>query len=305
MSDYSRKRELYINNWPDSIPFEVEQEYMNKCRSFLTENGKHVFYPMKVWQDDNIGYQRDISHIIQSLEMMPFFPNNAFLFIFSGLDYWEKRTYSDNNTTKNLKKSIEEINVLALSNDDVAEVIEVLYNIVPFRAVNYLFEKLLSKPEIAARVSSDGNGQPILGYKQLIDEINQRYTVKTPNNIRNGSMLYRHLMISKEITLSGNTIAVPNELKLRIALLGLVYSLRNDFAHGSAMASTKSSKTTIARYSMQFYCFVLTYTLFMLLLILHSDMSDQEKNRIYADLKSTTIQNAYSFKLLFGHNLTK
>lgn len=301
MSDFARKREEYINNWPNTNLFPVETAYQTKCDVFFSTYKKNIFRPMQIWQCDDDEYQRDISHIIQSLEMMPTYPNNAFLFIFSGFDYFGKRIYSEAQTTKNLKTTAEEIAILSTQNSDVKKTIQMLYEIMPFRASNYLYKRIIGNSKIAGRISSDKNGISIPQYSAIIDSINRKYSSLTNENIRNASMFYKHLLKETSIVLDTSPVVIPEELKIRFVLLGLIYSMRNDFAHGSAMASTKSSKTTMARYSMHFYCFVVTYTIFMILLVLHSGLTESEKNKYYMELYSTTKENVESFKLLFGN----
>lgn len=305
MSDFARKREEYINNWPNTSLFPAEADYKTKCDIFFSTYKKNIFRPMKIWQSDDDEYQRDISHIIQSLEMMPIYPNNAFLFIFSGFDYFGKRIHTEENTTKNLKTAAEEITILATQNSNVKETLQMLYKIMPFRASNYLYKRIIDNSKIAGRISSDKNGTPIPQYSAIINSINRKYSSLTTENIRNASMFYKHILTDVSIVLDGSQIVISEELKIRFVLLGLIYSMRNDFAHGSAMASTKSSKTTIARYSMHFYCFMGTYTLFMMLLVLHSNLTETEKNKYYMELYNTTKENVESYKLLFGNNTSR
>jgi hypothetical protein len=69
------------------------------------------------------------------------------------------------------------------------------------------------------------------------------------------------------------------------------------------MSSTKSSKTTPKRYAMNYYCYLATYTLLMLLLVNKSTMPEANKNSKYAELKNITLSNVTDFGNLFGNHL--
>jgi len=113
MSNFYKKRIEYINNWPDSTPFEAELEYKTICDNFLEKNGRPPFKPMKMWEtckvksDDidsnaqeplndqkiNEVYNRVISHIIEALGLIPYKPNLAVFSLFTGFDNFSKIVY--------------------------------------------------------------------------------------------------------------------------------------------------------------------------------------------------------------------
>ena len=54
---------------------------------------------------------------------------------------------------------------------------------------------------------------------------------------------------------------------------------------------------------MNYYCYIATYTLLMLVLIKNSTISDVDKNIKYTELKGIAISNANNFRNLFGNHI--
>lgn len=108
------------------------------------------------------------------------------------------------------------------------------------------------------------------------------------DSIRQSALLYRKIFANNTIVVDGTTFNITDNLRLHLLVSGIIYSLRNDSLHGSSMSSTKSSKTTPKRYAMNYYCYLATYTLLMLLLVDKSTMPEANKNSKYAELKNIT-----------------
>ena len=309
MSKYVQKRIDYINNWPNSELFPAEQNYKQRCKNFIATHNKFPFQPVKMWLSQDDTYNRAISHLIDSLDMMPNHPNFSFLFIFSGLDFFSKQIYSS-NITSNLKQLIADLSLLSQKSENVKKILEMLFSVFPVNTSQYLYQCLYGNSnhnmDIRKRIYTDQDGLNVNYRKNVIDLVFNKYGYDTTNyseSIRNGALLYRKMFLQDTVNINNQTITVSNEFRLYLLLCGVIYSLRNDAMHGSSMSSTKSSLTTPERYASNYYCFLATYTLFMIMLIMQSINDLAEQERKYTALKVITLENVQNFRLLFGNHI--
>jgi hypothetical protein len=309
MSDYFKKRIAYINNWPNSEPFEAEKNYKIRCDHFFEKYGYGPFSPLKLWEDDDDTFNRTISHLIDGLEMMPIRPNFAFTFAFSGLDCYTKHIYSG-NTTISLKKLAEDIDALAAVNSNIKAMLAVLFSTTTVNANQYLYKYLCGNSNhnsnVKARVTTDSANINIPLHSNIVDEIYNRYGYDPTNynaSMRQAALLYRKAFENDNLTIADNAVVITDRFRLYLLLLGLVYSLRNDAMHGSSMSSTKSSKTTPERYALNYYAFLATYNVLMTVLIMKSSLSQAEKDLKYTELRQNTEENVDRFRKLFGSHI--
>lgn len=304
MSDYVNKRIEYINSWPNVMPFEAEKNFEKRCNDFENKNGRHPLSLLSLWMDTDDSYNRTISHFIDSIDVMPYHPNFAFVFVFSALDYYAKDVYSNANTTICLKKLAEEVSILESQNSDVSTLLTTLFSSIPVSATMYLYKCLCNlKPNNKAysRLTTNIDNTDDVYRKNIVDSIEAKYGKDTQN--RKPALLYRTIFHSNSISLNGTTVNITNNFRIHLLISGIIYSLRNDSFHGSSMSSTKSSQTTPKRYAMNYYCYIATYTLLMILLVKNSKMSDADKNIKYTELKDITLRNSNDFCELFGNHI--
>ena len=290
MSNYVQKRVDYINNWP--------------------KNQTYPFRPVKVWWSNDDTYNRTISHLIDSLDMMPYHPNFSFQFIFSGLDYFTNKLYSK-NTTSNLKHTIADLVALIQQNADIKRTLDSLFEVLPVNTSLYLYQCLYGNSghnsNVKNRVCTDQNNSRIPNHDSITNLVFSKYGYDPANYnnglIRNGALLYRKMFVLDTVEINGQSITISNELRLYLLLCGVIYSLRNDALHGSSMSSTKSSLTSPERYASNYYCFLTTYTVLMIMLIMKTITDPMNQSKKYLELKNTTLENVQNFKLLFGNHI--
>lgn len=310
MSNYVQKRVDYINNWPKSQPFSAEQNYEKRCNNFIETHQTYPFRPVKVWWSNDDTYNRTISHLIDSLDMMPYHPNFSFQFIFSGLDYFTNKLYSK-NTTSNLKHTIADLVALIQQNADIKRTLDSLFEVLPVNTSLYLYQCLYGNSghnsNVKNRVCTDQNNSRIPNHDSITNLVFSKYGYDPANYdnglIRNGALLYRKMFVLDTVEINGQSITISNELRLYLLLCGVIYSLRNDALHGSSMSSTKSSLTSPERYASNYYCFLTTYTVLMIMLIMKTITDPMNQSKKYLELKNTTLENVQNFKLLFGNHI--
>lgn len=310
MSNYVQKRVDYINNWPKSQPFSAEQNYEKRCNNFIETHQTYPFRPVKVWWSNDDTYNRTISHLIDSLDMMPYHPNFSFQFIFSGLDYFTNKLYSK-NTTSNLKHTIADLVALIQQNADIKRTLDSLFEVLPVNTSLYLYQCLYGNSghnsNVKNRVCTDQNNSRIPNHDSITNLVFSKYGYDPANYnnglIRNGALLYRKMFVLDTVEINGQSITISNELRLYLLLCGVIYSLRNDALHGSSMSSTKSSLTSPERYASNYYCFLTTYTVLMIMLIMKTITDPMNQSKKYLELKNTTLENVQNSKLLFGNHI--
>ena len=310
MSNYVQKRVDYINNWPKSQPFSAEQNYEKRCNNFIETHQTYPFRPVKVWWSNDDTYNRTISHLIDSLDMMPYHPNFSFQFIFSGLDYFTNKLYSK-NTTSNLKHTIADLVALIQQNADIKRTLDSLFEVLPVNTSLYLYQCLYGNSghnsNVKNRVCTDQNNSRIPNHDSITNLVFSKYGYDPANYnnglIRNGALLYRKMFVLDTVEINGQSITISNELRLYLLLCGVIYSLRNDALHGSSMSSTKSSLTSPERYASNYYCFLTTYTVLMIMLIMKTITDPMNQSKKYLELKNTTLENVQNFKPLFGNHI--
>ena len=310
MSNYVQKRVDYINNWPKSQPFSAEQNYEKRCNNFIETHQTYPFRPVKVWWSNDDTYNRTISHLIDSLDMMPYHPNFSFQFIFSGLDYFTNKLYSK-NTTSNLKHTIADLVALIQQNADIKRTLDSLFEVLPVNTSLYLYQCLYGNSghnsNVKNRVCTDQNNSRIPNHDSITNLVFSKYGYDPANYnnglIRNGALLYRKMFVLDTVEINVQSITISNELRLYLLLCGVIYSLRNDALHGSSMSSTKSSLTSPERYASNYYCFLTTYTVLMIMLIMKTITDPMNQSKKYLELKNTTLENVQNFKLLFGNHI--
>ena len=213
MSNYVQKRVDYINNWPKSQPFSAEQNYEKRCNNFIETHQTYPFRPVKVWWSNDDTYNRTISHLIDSLDMMPYHPNFSFQFIFSGLDYFTNKLYSK-NTTSNLKHTIADLVALIQQNADIKRTLDSLFEVLPVNTSLYLYQCLYGNSghnsNVKNRVCTDQNNSRIPNHDSITNLVFSKYGYDPANYnnglIRNGALLYRKMFVLDTVEIMGNLL---------------------------------------------------------------------------------------------------
>ena len=297
MSEYTKLRMNYINNWPNSSLFFHEKEYISKCEKFKAENNHEPFLPMKIWLDSDVEYNKVMSFLIEALNMMPYSPNHAFSFMFTGFDLFSNKKMGKNITDR-IRDICKLFSSLIQTNLDVSDVFSMLFESIPISALSYFYKTLYDNPKDTRTLNRLKSCRG-----SLEDEIYNKYGYYNKSNIRKASTLYRIILKQRTINLNSKIRNVFDEYKLMIIYSGIVYSLRNDSFHGASISSTKSSKTTLRRYALNYYCFIAIYISTMVLLIYYSKGIDTIKK--YKELKLNVQQNFENMRLLFGSNINR
>lgn len=309
--DFKEKRIEYLNNWPNSEPFDIEKKYYDLVKNTKGSCGT-IFIPFPLQRDEDILYNKAISFMIESIDQLEKYPNFSYEFIFKAYDCFSKHYHpSIEQITDKLKTLCDnEWNNILESHTLLKEAFEKLIAVIPVKACQYLYIRLCYTTQVNkaySRVTTDISGGTSVSSnkrKAFVDDIEAKYGADYSHyadTIRKASMLYRYLLKNDTIIVGTNTYNITTEDRLHVLVSGFLYTLRNDIMHGSSMAITKSSKTTLGTYAIDYFAYLLLYYLLVILII--DKFSSDYASDIYDQLADNIERNVDIYKQLFGREI--
>ncbi len=312
MADYKRKRVDYINRWPITELFESERIYQEKCDHYIKTYNLQPFTPIKMWYDTDKDYNIAISRLIECLEEMPNKPHHAFAYAFICFDSYSEiyvNTLTDKyHITDRLKKVAERIDHLASQNSKIDDMLYKLFSAIPMQSMIFLYNEMYkafsANGKTYYRLTHDCGNIINPTRQALFDDIYQKYGYDPSpqnNTARKGSALLKKMMTENNISVNSHSYTITRLIRLHILLSGFLYSLRNRTMHGDSLSTTKSSKTNLRRYALNYYAFLSQYCFCILMLTDQSGIPNKaDKYNEIAREMETNIEN---MKSLFGNNM--
>ncbi len=310
--DFKAKRIDYINMWPNTEPFDIEKKYYSLVEK-LKEEKSTIFFPFHLAYNDATVYNKTVSFMIEALDQLERYPNFSYEFLFKAYDCFLTEYYNSicSITDKNKKLCDNEWENIIDSNITLKGAINDLFSAIPVKACQYLYIRLSDHTgdnQPYKRITTDISGSitdASRKRKKIIDAIETKYGVDYGNyatSIRKASMLYRIIFKSSSVDID-ESYEVTTGDKLNILVSGLLYTLRNDIMHGSSIAITKSSKTTIGTYAIDYYAFLLLYYLLIVLIV--KKYPENYSSNVYEKLADNIYDNLNLYTKLFGENIER
>ena len=177
-------------------------------------------------------------------------------------------------------------------------------NIAIFELVKNSYDAYASKVIITFEdnkiiIADDGKGMSI-------DDIEKKYGLdygRYSETIRKASLLYRYLLKNDTILINTKTYNISVKDRLHILVSGFLYTLRNDIMHGSSISITKSSKTTLGTYAIDYFGFLLKY--YLLLFLILNKFSSEYPSDVYDKLSNNIELNMNLYDEIFGKEIEK
>lgn len=273
-----------------------------------------IFVPFPLKRNDNVSYNKTISFMIEAIDQIEKYPNFSYEFIFKAYDCFIELFYPSISqiTDKNKMLCNNEWRNILNSHSILMKSFEKLIAAIPVKACQYLYIRLTERTgdnkayqrvttDISGRVSSDS-----IKRKDFVDAIESKYGLDYSNygeTIRKASLLYRYLLKKSSILVSIKNYNIVIEDKLHILVSGFLYTLRNDIMHGSSISITKSSKTTLGTFAIDYFAYLLLYYL-LLILIIEKFSGDYPVN-VFDILANNIEENINLYKQLFGKEIEK
>lgn len=312
-TDFKEKRIEYLNNWPNVEPFEIEKKYYALVEEKKKGSGT-IFVPFKLLKNTDTAYNKTISFMIEAIEQIEKSPNFSYEFIFKAYDCFIDHFHSSyfQITDKNKKLCDNEWDNILTSHSALMEAFKNLISIIPVKACQYLYIRLTEKNgnnKAYQRVTTDISGGPSsesIKRKSIVDAIEQKYGIddnRYSDTIRKASLLYRYILKNDSVLIGVETYSISLKDRLHILVSGLLYTLRNDIMHGSSISITKSSKTTLGTYAVNYFGFLIIYYLLLFLVI--KKFSPDYPTDIYEKLADNIEININLYKQLFEKEIER
>lgn len=249
--------------------------------------------------------------MIEALDQLNKYPNFSYEFLFKAYDCFLDKYYSlnDNITDKNKKLCDNEWKNIIDSNVKLKSSFERLVSVIPVKACQYLYIRItnhMGENQPYKRIStgiSGGSSIASIKRKEIVDAIEGKYGIdyeNYANTIRKASLLYRYILKNDMVNID-KSYNITTDDRLNILVSGFLYTLRNDIMHGSSIAITKSSKTTLGTYAIDYYAFLLLYYLLIMLII--NCFPNDYSTEIYDKLADNIIENVNIYVEMFGKNI--
>jgi hypothetical protein len=312
-----RQRLQILNSWPTKNQFEIEKVFSNKLK---TLNIQESFRPVNFNYSNEKYFQRSVAYILDSLDFLPNRPDLAFDFIWRAIDFLTAQSVMEENIPFNNDKDILKASVNIIwtnyfnNNTNIKNDLLLLLQRMPVQSCEYLFKRIYStydesKPnnpnkEIARLIGFDGGTVRNIEAKKIIDLIKAKYPYSDSIQRRKGSrFLYRYIK-GDELTLSTEdqtyTIQADFSQTLNFLINGILYTFRNDRAHGGVFSPFRSSKATLRTYAHCSFSFLLGY--YLLIALLHN----RDSNLIIEESLHTNYStNIELFIKLYGRSLKR
>lgn len=314
----SKKQRIeIINSWPTQNQFEIEKVFARKLTTLNIQEG---FRPVRFQYSDEKYFQRAGAYILDSLDFLPHRPDLAFDFIWRAIDFLTKqiaieRSLSTNNDKEILKAAVDIVwPAYFESNPQIKNCLLSLLQNIPIQSCEYLFKRIYSdydesKPnnpnkEVSRLVGFDGGVTRNLIAKKVIESVKLKFSYDASESRRKGSYFFYKYINGNPLTLAVDgteeTLEADLRASLNFTINGILYTFRNDRAHGGVFSPFRSSKSTLRTYAHSSFCFLFGY--YLLLALIHS----RDNSTIHEeDLINNYNLNIELYKTLYGRNLKK
>jgi hypothetical protein len=258
------------NEWPAVTEFAAEVDF----RAELAANsGRAPFQPIKLEHNDDPAYQTCIGHLIDGLDALPLRPDYFFDHCFRVLD---------NGTGYFGSKGIEGV-MMKLPGDLIAadsatwtvvvnELVEAMPHITRLLLARRLLQSHAVKPALkplikrAERVFGSVFAAQF-GQKYAYDASGAALPSINSNIDRAASLLKQYLSgepgtrtkapTHPALDLRGTVI--PAKQRMQVLLSLLLFTLRNERAHGTVISPFRTSRATVERYESYYYIALMAY----------------------------------------------
>lgn len=273
--DFKKERVNSHNNWPNISAFKAEAAFSKRL---IDKAGKTPFEPIAVGQDTNADFQRCVGHFLDGLDALPRRPDYLFDHSFRVIDLAGSPLFPK----KGIKGIVQGLgnSLLKSGQSDWEAISEMLGQAIPIRTCELLAKRILTAtdPQNKDHTAITDRASCCLGAQRYVDFMNKfagtpgapPITVISSDAIRNaGSFLKLYLSgvqgtrtkpashASLDLTKSANLPTHGKRIELLLSIL--LFTLRNERAHGDAISPFRTSKATLERYQSYYFITLTSY----------------------------------------------
>jgi len=294
----------FLKKWPNTKKFECEINFEHRI-SLMKDIP--LYYPIKFSYNDDNDLHTVISFIIESLDCLPYKPDNSFDWLWKSFEFCLGKIYTTENITEKLQKLIKELSIP--TEKEIVLGANSLINLakeIPFQTCEYLFKKISQdgsfKPTPQGKIGkrtllNNGNGAIIVypNLQTLLDYITTSFSINNHEEVRKAASLLRKAIKQNEVTLKEIKITLSDDEIYALIISSLTYSFRNDRTHAELFAPFRSSTATLTTYA---HCWYMTLVVHCLLITIINKAIPTTNLDINID--DNIKNNIDSFKKLFG-----
>lgn len=273
--NFKKERVNSHNNWPNISAFKAEAAFSNRL---IAQAGKTPFEPIPVGQDTNADFQRCVSHFLDGLDALPRRPDYLFDHSFRVIDLVGSTLFPK----KGIKGIVQGLgnSLLKSGQADWEAITDLLGQAIPIRTCELLAKRILTAtdPQNKDHKAMSERASNCLGaqrYAEFIDKFTSTSgapptTFVSSKNIQDaGSFIKLYLSgvqgtrtkaashATLDLTKKANLPTHNNRIELLLSVL--LFTLRNERAHGDAISPFRTSKATLERYQSYYFITLTSY----------------------------------------------
>lgn len=254
-----------ISDW--SLNGVKESRRLIGVEKFFSERVKAsrgCFYPIKLNDNVDLDYQREVGYLIDAFDALPMRPDFAFESVWKALES-ETRVY-------NPKESITRRMIMLAEQGDM-RVLMKLVEAMPLQSCKYLFKIIVTdyimpsargaSVDIGAVQESkrvDSVAKESGQLSELFDYMRETFHVSDPSSVRQGALLLRHGLRGDPVHMGeGNYLCLDQEARALILIPIYLYSARNDRFHADFSSPFISGVATVRTYTLPYHAFMVAY----------------------------------------------
>lgn len=270
--DVKAQRINAYNQWPASVTFRAEAEF----RSRLSEqDGQIPFEPIALVANKAAEYHRCVGHLIDGLDALPDRPDYFFDHCFKLLDL-AKTTVAPGGGNRGVMERLPG-ELLTLDRKSWEAIADELGRAIPRTTVDFLAKRLLEAQLGQGKYAKElkERAEEVMGAKfysafckkYLCDE-NGQPTGSFQGKLQKAGSLLRLYLSGKpasrkgkashpDLEFRGKKISAEERMKALLSLL--LFTVRNERAHGVVISPFRTSKATMARYESYYFLMLTAY----------------------------------------------
>ncbi|WP_341930808.1 hypothetical protein [Methyloversatilis discipulorum] len=255
------------NNWPKREEFKAERAFRDRLAS---KGGDAPFKPISLGKDTDKTYHVCIGHFLDALEALPNRPDQFFDHCFRVIDESARPLFNK----QGIKGIVQGLagKLLSASNDDWQAIVDELGAHIPLMTCRYLAKRMLqvhgSTNDLEKQLS--GRVEKCLT-KKTYDAFAAKFGTDPANSCIERAASFLKLYLSGKPASKSRGSAyklldlhdpknVPSyQQRIEFLLSVLLFTMRNERAHGGVLSAFRTSKGTLERYESYYFSMLCTY----------------------------------------------
>ncbi|MBX6507909.1 hypothetical protein BTW15_21950 [Pseudomonas syringae pv. tomato] len=277
--DFKGRRVEAHNNWPEMTEFRAEIEFKDKLSKL---NSLLPFKPIPLGSNGDPDYQRCVGHLIDGLDALPQRPDYFFDHCFKVIDLSKEAVASKTGIRGVMEKLPGAL--LKIDHTQWESIVDCLATAIPRVTVDFLAKRLLEAPGIldsqnklkerATKCLGENFYSAYCGkyLNPIIESGKTERDGKRPftfheNITKAGSLLRLYLSGKAGSRIEAATVAaldirntpIKAEKRMQVLLSLLLFTIRNERAHGNVISPFRTSKAKFERYESYYYIMLVAY----------------------------------------------